>query len=68
MKRKYCSNCIFWEAETMDDDTAGICRRHAPRPRIIDDPDATSRTYYSTLPMWPQVMQLEWCGEWRSRK
>lgn len=45
-----CSNCMYWQAL---DDTAGNCRRHAPRPRTSEH---TWR--------WPVTDDDDWCGEW----
>lgn len=54
-----CADCRFW-LET--DEDVGACRRHAPRPIIVDGKpralvEADGLTY------WPRTITGDWCGE-----
>lgn len=48
-----CEDCFFYQREQ---DWAGECRRHAPRPQLDCE-----------IAVWPIVKADDWCGEydWR---
>lgn len=59
-----CGNCRFakgfWWSKR-EQDTIGLCQRHAPRPMVYDD-DGSLLDWN-----WPQVSETLWCGEHERR-
>jgi hypothetical protein len=55
MRRPTCEGCRFYDAGAK----FGICRRHAPRARILREHDGDLSGY----PRWPEVEPDDWCGE-----
>jgi hypothetical protein len=60
MERPTCKTCPYWKTDEDDVHRTGICRRKAPRARILTDGDDRG---YVTFPIWPETLDNEWCGE-----
>jgi hypothetical protein len=55
-----CGNCRFWEMFP-DPNGPGVCRRHAPRPKMT-----ASMSVTKTTATWPITHDDDWCGEYES--
>jgi hypothetical protein len=57
-----CGSCKFWSTE-IGTPSAGLCCRHAPRPRITNPTEG-----HGVLnTRWPGTKEEEWCGEWSAK-
>jgi hypothetical protein len=60
MSEQNCGTCRFFKLFDQGQ-RKGLCRRHAPRPKIgLADPDEV----YGYFPI---MVASEWCGEWEFR-
>lgn len=58
-----CAKCRFFDATdhlNANNQLTGVCRRHAPVPRI-----GTIEFRDSTEAYWPEVDGVDWCGEFK---
>lgn len=64
--RPTCPTCPYWQQHEYNDDkdptelTAGLCRRHSPRPsmgRMLKEEPLEE------FPVWPETFSSEWCGD-----
>jgi len=57
-----CKDCVNWEK--FDVRGYGICRRHAPRPLVLEDvkySEPGSEKYLAVS--WPVTSSSDWCAE-----
>lgn len=62
-----CKECRFFERQKILSDDAGLCRRHAPRARVIYNREADPVSNSDCFADWPLVFDTDWCGEWAAR-
>ena len=64
MANESCSKCRFWcgEADTLDGEGRGECRRYAPRPEF----EYVEGSGMSYTTHWPGTLPDDWCGEFVS--
>ena len=63
-----CHRCAYYEpiAYIDSDDESGICRRHAPKPLLDPNDEATGWTY---IPSNPLVLpHRDWCGDYTAKR
>ncbi len=53
-----CASCAWWESQG----TAGLCRRHAPKPVLLDSTLPPPGVYYAR---WPVTLPQDFCGDYR---
>lgn len=58
-----CETCRFFDTAQR-----GICRRYAPRAATAwltaETRGEAEAEDYAQWPIWPGVVESEWCGEW----
>lgn len=69
--REQCDGCKFWLSGAglmagEEGDRYGVCARHAPAPRLMSTPTASSGDD-AWMAMWPETENEEWCGEWKAK-
>lgn len=58
MERPTCKTCPYFHAIPREEEF-GFCRRQSPRPQmLLEEIDDEGR-----IPVWPEVLMAEWCGE-----
>lgn len=70
-----CKDCKYWLERSTPSDGEGYCRRYPPFmiAEITSDTGYDSdrvQSVYSYGPntYWPEVKELDWCGEFKARK
>ena len=61
-----CRLCLFYKVGTSPDSKrlhGGECRRHSPTVHVW-----THRDEITSSTEWPQVLETEWCGEFKKRE
>lgn len=59
-----CKNCLFWKQKP-DDETAGECRRYAPRTLYTKDPRLEPPLNQSMFGVFSHTFFNDWCGDFR---
>ena len=75
---KNCETCRFFQKTySKKISNHGVCKRYAPRPldmfalifymslegKIEKDPEVSGK-----VPIYPQVLPGDWCGEWEAKR
>jgi len=58
-KDETCRHCRFFD----DYETTGVCRRYAPRPRLVTEDESVDKVDFA---LWPAVQASDFCGEWET--
>jgi hypothetical protein len=64
-RKERCQTCKFWDTHGVAVAEIGICRKNAPVAQKASMKDCEDGTGYSRIPLWPETVDDDWCGEWQ---